>query len=57
MTHTLLYVPRNSEHDKNVMAKIANKSGITQMLDYADPAELINAANEVFQKLEQEARN
>lgn len=53
-TSTLLYIRRNFEHDKNVMEKIALKTGISQMLEYTDPAELINAARAVFKKLEQE---
>jgi len=52
---TILYVQKDFELDKNVMDKIADKSGITQMVEYDQPADLLNAAVGVFKKLEQEA--
>jgi hypothetical protein len=55
MTSTILYVPKGFELDIFVMEQIAHKRGITQMLEYGDPVELLNAAIGVFKKLEQEA--
>ncbi len=52
-TSTILYIPRGLDLDKNVMKKIEIKSGITTMLEYDYPFELIEAAKGVFQKLEQ----
>jgi len=52
-TTTILYIPRGFELDKNVMEKIEIKSGIATMLEYDYPHELIEAAKEIFQKLEQ----
>jgi DNA-binding response OmpR family regulator len=57
MTSTILYVPKDKEFELDifVMEQIAHKRGVTQLLEYGDPVELLNAAIGVFKKLEQEA--
>jgi hypothetical protein len=54
MTSTILYVPKKFELDIFVMEQIAHKRGVSQMLEYGDPVELLNAAVGVFKRLEQE---
>jgi DNA-binding response OmpR family regulator len=54
MTSTILYIPKEFELDIFVMEQISHKRGITQMLEYGDPVELLNAAIEVFKRLERE---
>jgi DNA-binding response OmpR family regulator len=53
-TSTILYVPKEFELDIFVMQQISHKRGITQMLEYGHPVELLNAAIGVFKRLEQE---
>lgn len=49
----ILYVKRNFEHDKTVMEMMATKTGVRLMYEYNDPNELLDAAVQVFQELDQ----
>lgn len=49
-TRTILYVPKDFELDIFVMEQISHKRGITQMLEYGDPVELLNTAIGVFKQ-------
>lgn len=53
-TSTILYVPKDFELDIFVMEQISHKRGISKMLEYGHPMELLNAAIGVFKRLEEE---
>ena len=52
-TSTVLYIPRKIELDISVMRQISLKRGVTQMIAYGHPEELLKAAIGVFKLLEQ----
>jgi len=49
-TRTMLYVRRDHDQSNIVMENMAKKSGVSRMLEYSDPAELITGAIQVFKK-------
>lgn len=48
-TSAVLYVKKNFEHDRTILENFASKRGVKLMLEYREPAELLDAATEVFQ--------
>ena len=50
----LLYLQKNNMLDKAVIDNLSHKSGVKVLCAYVDPAEIAQAAENIFQESEQE---